>query len=56
MTVKKDAKAEAPAAPAAKKTPTAAQLAKLRKGGDYLFNPHSGELVQTRKPTQPEGK
>ena len=45
-------KTEAPAT--APKTPTAEQRKKLRKGGDYTFNPVSGALVQTRKPTQQE--
>ncbi|MCK9246666.1 MAG: hypothetical protein M0P11_06905 [Anaerolineaceae bacterium] len=35
------------------KKPTPEQRAKLRKGGDYTFNPTTGALVQTRKPTQP---
>lgn len=64
MTSKKDAapapdqKAEA-SAPVAKKSPTPAQLKMLRKGGDYRFNPATGDMVQTRKPAKaanPEAK
>lgn len=49
--VKPEAQAPVPA-PAVKKTPTAKQRELLRKGGDYRFDPATGELVQTRKPTK----
>lgn len=35
-----------------KKKPTAAQLAQLRAGGDYRFNPTTGQMQQTRQATQ----
>lgn len=57
MTAKKDqTPAEGKALAPERKRPTPEQLATLRKGGDYKFNPTTGALVQTRKPTKPEAK
>lgn len=48
---------ETPEAPAPKKKrPTPEQLAKIHKGGSYVFNAATGQLVQTRKPAAEEVK
>lgn len=42
--------------PAKQKRPTAEQLQQLRRGGNYRFNPETGQFGLVRKPTQKAAK
>jgi len=51
-----DSTKAAPEQPVPKKRPTPEQLQKIQSGGDYQFNPETGEMKQTRKPAKPQAK
>lgn len=42
--------------PAKAKGPSPQQLEQIKSGGDYTFDPETGEFTQTRAPAKPQPK